>query len=642
MVEIRLPDGSKQAFGNDSMKVGDVIASLGDTWQRTAVAAEFNGAVVDLHQSIRGEGSFRALRESDPQSLDVLRHSASHLLAYAVKDLFEGAKFAIGPPIEDGFYYDFDVERPFTPEDLERIESRMREILKTKPEIHREVWPKEKARAYFSDAGEDYKLELIDEIPGEEVTIYTMGAFVDLCAGPHLGDTSRINHFKVLSSAGAYWRGDSSKPMLQRVYATAFFRKKDLDAYLRRLEEADKRDHRKLGKALDLFEIREEAGGGLVFWNPRGMVIRETIEAYLKKQYNRRGYELVHTPHIAKADLWNTSGHFDYYRENMYVLDVENQEYVLKPMNCPGHILIYQRKLHSYRDLPVRMAEMGTVYRRELSGALHGLLRVRGFTQDDAHIFCMPDQITDEVEKSLDFGLDILRDFGFDEYKIDLSVRDPKRDREYAGEPQEWDMAENALEATLSKRGLPYRRMEGEAVFYGPKIDLKVIDAIGRLWQLSTIQFDFNLPKRFNIVYVNRHGEREQVFLVHRALLGSLERFVGILTEHYAGAFPLWLSPVQCQVLPVTSGDVPYANQVLGRLLERNVRARLDARDEKIGYRIREAELQKIPYMLVVGARESASGEVSVRARSKGDLGGRKLDDFVREIVDEARVESLI
>jgi threonyl-tRNA synthetase len=575
-------------------------------------------------------------REQDAASLEVLRHTTSHVLAHAVQELFPATKFAIGPAIAEGFYYDFEVEKPFTPEDLERIEVKMAEILKGKPPIHREVWDKDKARKFFSKAGQPYKIELIDDIPGDSVSIYFLGGFTDLCAGPHLEDTRRIKSFKVLNSAGAYWRGDSSRTMLQRIYGTAFFKKKDLDEYVQRREEAEKRDHRKLGKALDLFEVREEAGGGLVFWYPKGAVIRDVLERYLKQENIRRGYELVSTPHIARADLWRTSGHFDYYEENMYTMDVDGQPYVLKPMNCPGHILIYKRRLYSYRDLPIRFAEMGTVYRRELSGVLHGLLRVRGFTQDDAHLFCTPEQAGDEVHTTLGFALDVLGACGFDDFSLELSVRDPKDPEKYAGSPEEWDHAEAAREHAQQRRKVDYKRMEGEAVFYGPKIDIKVIDAIGRPWQLSTVQFDFNLPKRFDIQYVASGGERRQVVMVHRALLGSIERFVGILTEHFAGAFPLWLAPVQVQVLPVAPEEPAYAESVRDRLLEAGVRAELDPRNEKIGYRIREAELQKVPYMAVVGKREASAGTVALRSHGAGDLGSRKLEQFVAEVVDES------
>jgi threonyl-tRNA synthetase len=471
------------------------------------------------------------------------------------------------------------------------------------------------------------------------VSIYVVGAFTDLCAGPHLADSQRIKNFKVLNAAGAYWRGDSQQPMLQRIYATAFFKKSDLDAHLTRMAEAEKRDHRKLGRALDLFEVRDEAGGGLVFWYPRGAVIRDSVERYLKNQYIERGYELVFTPHIAKADLWHTSGHFDYYSENMYTMDVEEQKYVLKPMNCPGHILVFKRRLYSYRELPVRLAEMGTVYRRELSGVLHGLLRVRGFTQDDAHIFCTPDQVLDEVDRALGFAIDVLTACGFEDFTFELSVRDPANPGKYAGTSAEWDHAEGALQTALEKRNLPHKRMEGEAVFYGPKIDVKVIDAIGRPWQLSTIQFDFNLPKRFNITYVAKGGERREVVMVHRALLGSIERFVGILTEHFAGAFPLWLSPVQAVVMPIRPEEPGYAAEVRDRLVAAGIRAELDAREEKISHRIRDAEVRKTPYMLVVGEREAQAKTVSVRAHGKGDLGTRPVEDFLREVVDEVRAK---
>jgi threonyl-tRNA synthetase len=637
LVEIKLPDGNAKSFDADEVAVKEVVESLGDTWARTAVAAEFGGKVVDLHSRISGSGDFKVLREQDDRGLSTLRHTASHILAHAVQDLFPNAKFAIGPAIADGFYYDIDVDEPFTPEDLERIEKRMNEILKERPPIHREVWGRDKARSFFEKKGQPYKVELIDDLPDREVSIYVVGDFTDLCAGPHLADTKRIKAFKVMHAAGAYWRGDSSKPMLQRIYATAFFKKKDLDAYLERLEEAEKRDHRKLGKQLDLFEVRDEAGGGLVFWYPKGGRIRDVLERYLKEEYQRRGYQLVVTPHIARGDLWKTSGHWDYYRENMYIMSVDEQPYVLKPMNCPGHILIYKRRLYSYRELPLRLAEMGTVYRHELSGTLHGLLRVRGFTQDDAHIFCTPDQVLDEVRDAVQFALDVLKTCGFEDFQIELSVRDPGDPEKYAGTPEEWDHAEKALANALEKSGLEFKRMEGEAVFYGPKIDIKVIDAIGRPWQLSTIQFDFNLPKRFDITYVASGGERKEVVMVHRAMLGSIERFTGILTEHFAGAFPVWLAPVQVLVLPVNSAEPGYAEQVLAKLLEAGLRSEIDARDEKIGYRIREAELQKVPYMLVLGPREADEGNVAVRAHSQGDLGARSLEDFIADVVDEVR-----
>jgi len=634
MVRIALPGGEEKTFPGDSVPVAEVIDVLGGSWRKQAVVAEFNGQVVDLHQNIAGQGEFRVLREEDSSSLEVLRHSTSHILAYAVLELFPDAKLAIGPPIDEGFYYDFDVEKPFIPEDLGRIEQKMNEVLQTRREFKREVWDKPRARKYFSGKSQPYKVELIDDISGEDVSIYTVGDFTDLCAGPHLEDTGRIKNFKVMHVAGAYWRGDSSRPMLQRIYATVFFKQQDLDEHLKRLAEAEKRDHRKLGKALDLYDVRDEAGGGLVFWYPKGTVIREIIERYLKEEYVKRGYQVVATPHIAKSELWRTSGHYDYYRENMYNLDVEGHEFILKPMNCPGHILIYKRRLYSYRELPVRFAEMGTVYRKELSGTLHGLLRVRGFTQDDAHIFCAPEQLDDEVDRTLEFAIDVLTAHGFDTFKIELSVRDPKNAEKYAGSPEEWDMAEHALERAVQRRGVEYKRMEGEAVFYGPKIDIKVIDAIGRLWQLSTIQFDFNLPKRFNVTYMAKGGERKQVFMVHRALLGSLERFVGILTEHYAGAFPLWLSPVQAVVLPVSTDLAGYAEEVRGKLLQSGVRAEVDCREEKIGYRIRESEIHKIPYMVIVGKREMENGTVSVRERSRGDRGVIQVEDLVREIVD--------
>ena len=639
VVKINLPDGSQKTFEGDEVPVREVVESFGDSWKRQAVAVEFAGQLLDVHQKMSGEGDFRLLRDSDEESLYVLRHTAAHVLAHAVQELFPSVKFAIGPPIESGFYYDFDVETPFTPEDLERIQKKMGELLGAGLSISREDWDRQKARDHFEKIGQNYKVELIDELPGNTVSVYTVGGFQDLCGGPHLDLAKRIKSYRVLSSAGAYWRGDSNKTMLQRIYATAFFKKKDLDRHLEQLEEAEKRDHRKLGKALDLFDIKEDAGGGLVFWLPKGAVVRDLIEGYLKDQYRKRGYDLVFTPHIFRSELWHTSGHFDYYRENMFTMEVDQQEYVVKPMNCPGHILIYKRKLHSYRDLPVRMAEMGTVYRRELSGTLHGLLRVRGFTQDDAHIFCTPEQLPDEVDASIDFALVVLDRFGFEGFDVELSVRDPQDREKYAGSDEEWAMAEAALEESIQRKGLEHKRMVGEAVFYGPKIDIMVVDAIGRKWQLSTIQFDFNLSRRFDINYVSKGGDRKRVFMVHRALLGSLERFMGILIEHYAGAFPLWLSPVQCVVLPVVAKVNPYAHEVMDKLKAAGIRCQIDERDEKVGYKIREAEVQKVPFMLVVGAREAESGEVSVRAHSKGDQGSRSLDDFLSEIVDEAVVK---
>ncbi len=638
MVRVTLPDGAVKSFEGSEVAVADVLASIGPRLRGDTVAVLFGGELRDTHQAIAGEGTFRALRETDEQSLYVLRHTTSHVLAHAVSELFPGTKFAIGPPIDTGFYYDFEVERPFTPEDLARIEARMNELVRSEMPIQREVWDKARAREYFARLGQRYKLELIDDIPGNTVSIYTVGRFVDLCAGPHLDTSKRIKHFKLLSTAGAYWRGDSTRPMLQRIYATAFFKKAELEAYLHQLAEAEKRDHRKLGRALDLFDVKDEAGGGLVFWHPRGAVVREVMEQYLKREYRRRGYQLVNTPHIAKSDLWKTSGHLTYYREHMFTMDVDGQEYVVKPMNCPGHILVYKRKLHSYRELPVRLAEMGTVYRHELSGALHGLLRVRGFTQDDGHIFCTPEQIASEVDATLDFALSVLTRFGFDRFNVELSVRDPANPGKYAGSDDEWRMAESALEDAVKRHGLAYKRMEGEAVFYGPKIDVKVIDAIGRFWQLSTIQFDFNLPRRFDVTYVASSGERKPVFMVHRALFGSIERFMGILTEHYAGAFPTWLAPVQCVVLPVSAEASGHAETVALALRDAGIRVETDARDEKIGYRIREAEVHKVPFMAVVGAREAAEGKVSVRAHGRGDLGQKPLADFVAEMVDEAAV----
>lgn len=560
--------------------------------------------------------------------LDVMRHSTSHVMAEAVQSLFPGAKFGIGPTIEDGFYYDFDLPRPLAPEDLPAIEAKMRQIVSQDLPFTRQEMDKAQARQLF--VGQPYKLELIDELPEEKVTIYREGSFTDLCRGPHVASTGKLGAFKLLNIAGAYWRGDEHRPMLQRIYGVAFENKNDLEEYLHRIEEAARRDHRKVGRDLDLYSAQDATGPGLILWHPKGGRIRVLIEDYWRRLHYEGGYDIVFTPHIGRANLWETSGHLDFYKDGMYSpMEVDEQKYYIKPMNCPFHIAIYKSKLRSYRDLPLRWAELGTVYRYERSGTLHGLMRVRGFTQDDAHIICTPEQIEDEILRVLDFSVNMLRGFGFKDFKVELSVRDPKNPGKYAGSDMMWSQAEASLVKALEARRLPYERMEGEAVFYGPKIDVKIKDALGRAWQCSTIQFDFNLPERFNMTYIGEDGKEHQPYMVHRALLGSLERFFGVLIEHYGGAFPVWLAPTQAVVIPIADRHLDYARQVEAKLKEKGLRVQVDERPERINLKIRQAQLDKVPYMLIVGDKEVAASSVSVRLRSGEDLGLQPLNKFL-------------
>jgi threonyl-tRNA synthetase len=553
-------------------------------------------------------------------------------MAEAVKGLFPDARLAIGPAIEEGFYYDFDVNRPFIPEDLEKIEKSMQEIIKRDSPFVREEITKEDAIKLFQKLGEDYKIELINELNDETISIYRQGDFVDLCRGPHIPSTGRIKAFKLLSTAGAYWRGSEKNKMLQRIYGASFPAKGELDAYLKKLEEIKKRDHRRLGKELDLFSINDDAGSGLILWHPKGAAIRKTIEDFWRDEHYKNGYELVFTPHIARLDLWRTSGHWDFYRENMYSpMIIEDVEYELKPMNCPFHIMIYKSHIRSYRDLPMKFAELGTVYRYERSGVLHGLLRVRGFTQDDAHIFCRPDQLEDEILKILDFTLFMLRTFGFTEYDIYLSTRPEK----YVGALENWEKATDALRLALEKRGLKYEVDPGEGVFYGPKIDLKIKDVLGRAWQCTTIQVDFNLPERFEVAYVGEDNKPHQTIMIHRALMGSLERFFGVLIEHYAGAFPAWLSPVQAVVMTITDAQTEYAKGIVELLKKEGIRVQGDFRSEKIGFKIRESQLMKAPYMLIIGDKEVQAGAVAVRTRKGEDLGQMKVEEFLNKVKKE-------
>jgi threonyl-tRNA synthetase len=568
------------------------------------------------------------------EALEVYRHSTSHLMALAVTELFPETHLGIGPAISDGFFYDFERDQPFTQEDLEKIEEKMRELVQKDLPYQPAIVNVDEAVEEFDKRGEKLKVELIKEKCGQQLSCYRVGSLVDFCTGPHVLSTGRIDPktFKVLSLAGAYWKGDDKREQMQRIYGTAFLTEQDLQDYLHRLEEAKKRDHRRLGKDLDLFSLHEEAGAGFIYWHPKGALLRHTIESYLREELVRKGYQFVVTPHVAKIDLWKTSGHADYYRQNMYLFNIEDEEFVIKPMNCPGHITIYQTHRHSYRELPIRFAEFGTVYRYEKSGVLHGMMRVRGFTQDDAHIFCTPEQAFDEIAALIELTDVVLKTFGFEQYEVDLSVRDPNRKQDYVGEDKDWEHAESTLVQALEKKGWNYRRAEGEAVFYGPKIDLRLIDAIGRRWQATTVQYDFNLPRRFDMSYIGPDSKSHPVIMIHRAIFGSLERFIGILLEHYAGALPIWLAPVQAVILPISDKFHAYAREVLAKLQAANLRVHFDDRNEKVNYKIREAQLQKIPYMLVVGGREAENGTVAVRNRFQGDEGAVPTEQFIQKI----------
>ena len=572
----------------------------------------------------------------EQRDIIALRHSCAHIMAQAVCELFPEVKLAIGPAIQEGFYYDFDKEIPFTPEDLEKISHKMEKIITADlPFVKREM-EREEAIKFFREKGEIYKVELIEGISDGKVSLYEQGSFIDLCKGPHLKSTGEAKFFKLLSIAGAYWRGDEKRQMLQRIYGTAFFTKKELDDYLTSLEEAKRRDHRKIGKELDLFSIHEEGGPGLIYWHPKGFIIREMIENFWKSEHAKAGYQMVAIPHLAKIDLWKTSGHWDFYRDNMYSpIDIEGQKYIIKPMNCPGHILMYKTRLRSYRDLPIRWAELGTVYRYERSGVLHGLMRVRGFTQDDAHIFCREDQLEEEIISVIEFVLFILKSFGFSDFEVFLSTRPP----DYVGTIENWDKATRALKKALEKVDLSYQVDPEQGVFYGPKVDIKIKDCLKRAWQCSTVQVDFNLPERFKVTYRSKDGKECPSIMIHRALMGSLERFFGILIEHYAGAFPLWLAPVQARIITITHNQEEYAKEVFKSLNNINIRVETDFGSEKLGYKIREAQLQKIPYMLVIGKKESESNSVSVRKRTGEDLGQFKIPDLIsllqREIEDK-------
>jgi threonyl-tRNA synthetase len=599
--------------------VAQALAAGGVTVGPDVLAATVNGKSTDLSAALTGDAMLEPLRFDSAEGREIYRHSSTHILAQAVKELFPTAQLTIGPALEDSFYYDFAYDRPFTPEDLEKIEHRAREIAGRNLPVHRREMTKPEALEFFKAQGEHYKVELIEGFPDSEpISVYSQGHFVDLCRGPHLPSTGHVGAFKLLTTAGAYWRGDERNPMLQRIYGTSFPTEAELNAHLARLEEIKRRDHRRVGKELDLISVQDEIGPGLVLWHPKGAAIRLLIENFWREQHLRDGYELVYSPHVARLDLWKTSGHVDYYRENMFTpMKVEGSEYQLKPMNCPYHIMIYKSHLRSYRDLPIRYGELGTVYRYERTGVLHGLLRVRGFTQDDAHLFCRPDQIETEVSRVLDFTFSILRTFGFNEFEVFLSTR-PK---ESVGAEEHWTLATSALEAALKNRNIAFHLDPGGGAFYGPKIDIKIKDALGRSWQCSTIQIDFNNPERFEMQYIGEDGKSHRPIMIHRALMGSIERFFGILIEHYGGAFPTWLAPVQGVVLAITDHQREFVTHVVAQMKAAGFRVEADLRNEKIGLKIREAEKSKIPFMFVVGEREVQAGTLSVRGRSGTNLG---------------------
>jgi threonyl-tRNA synthetase len=631
-IQVTLPDGRVKTYPR-GVSVAEVARDAGVP---DALVARVDGVLTDLSVRLDRDVRVELLTFEDPQGREVYWHSSAHLLAQAVKDLFPHARLAIGPPIEDGFYYDIDVGRPLAPEDLQRLEERMRELAARDQPIERVEIPREEARRLYRAMGETYKLELLDEIADPQVSFYRQDGFLDMCRGPHLPRTGLIRAIKLLSVAGAYWRGDERREMLQRIYGISFPRPEMLEAHLQRLEEARRRDHRRLGRELDLFSVSDEIGPGLVLWHPRGALVRRLIEEFLRQELDRRGYQWVYTPHVARQHLWERSGHMAWYAENMFTgMEIDQQKYLVKPMNCPFHIMIYASRTRSYRELPIRLAEIGTVYRYERSGVLHGLLRVRMISQDDAHIFARPDQIGPEIGSLMDLAFAVLGAFGFQKYDVMLSVRDPAHPDRFAGRPEVWDQAEVALEEALRARGTPYRRAVGEANFYGPKIDIFMYDALGRRWQLTTIQLDFVLPERFDLAYMGEDGLQHRPVLIHRAILGSLERFLGILIEHYGGAFPVWLAPVQVRVLPVTDRHEPYARQVAQALAAQGLRVEVDDSGERISYKVRRGQLEYIPYMLVVGDREAGAGQVAVRSRSSGDLGPMSLDRFLERIRDD-------
>ncbi len=634
MAEVTFPDGAVREYPLGTT-LAEVAQSIGPRLYKDALAASLDGQVVDLSVRLAGPAKVRFLTFEDEEGAQVYRHSTAHILAQAVMRLYPQAKLAIGPAIAEGFYYDFDVPQPFSPDDLVKIEEEMQRIIKADLPIERIEVSRAEALDLFKNAGQSYKVELVEELPPDvTISCYRQGEFIDLCAGPHVPSTGRIACVKLLSVAGAYWRGSEKNKMLQRIYGTSFPKKSMLDDYLARMEEAKKRDHRKLGAELDLFSIQEE-GPGFPFFHPKGMVLRNELEAFWREEHKKRGYKEIRTPIILNRSLWERSGHWDHYRENMYFTRIDDVDFAVKPMNCPGSILIYKSKLHSYRDLPVRLAELGLVHRHELSGVLHGLMRVRCFTQDDAHIFMLPSQVKEEIIGVIDLVDDFYRVFGFP-YRVELSTKPEKA----MGSDEIWELATNALKEALEEKGIDYRINEGDGAFYGPKIDFHLQDCLGRTWQCGTIQLDFLMPEKFDLTYIGEDGQKHRPVMLHRVVFGSIERFIGILTEHFAGAFPAWLAPVQVRVLPITDRHHAYSRLVAETLEQEGVRVELDARNEKVGYKIREAQAQKVPYMLVVGDREAESGSVAVRHRQRGDLGSMPLESFLEMLIKEIKTKA--
>ncbi len=613
--------------------VKEALLALTNLAEDKLIAAKINGKPVDLSSTLMQSVTLEPITSENSLGLEILRHSTAHVMAEAVKHLYPEAKVTIGPPIENGFYYDFDYPPGFTPEALEKIEQEMRKIISQNEQFQRQEISKKEAQELFQSLNETYKLEILKEIPEEKVSIYKNGDFIDLCRGPHIESTGKIKTFKLLSVAGAYWRGDERNPMLQRIYGTAFFNKKDLDKYLKQLEEAKKRDHRRLGRDLDLFMQFEEIGAGFPVYLPKGAILRHILEEFEIKEHLKRGYQMVVGPQLLKGELWKRSGHMDYYKENMYFTEIEGQLYGIKPMNCLAHIMIYQSQLRSYRDLPIRYFELGTVCRHEKSGVLHGMLRVRQFTQDDAHIFCTPDQLNVEIKRVLDFVDDVMGIFGFS-YEVELSTRPQKS----IGSDEIWEHATQALIQALEDKGLEYHICKGEGAFYGPKIDIKLKDALGRKWQCATIQCDFALPERFELSYIDSDGQKKRPAMLHRVILGTLERFIGVLTEHFSGAFPPWLAPVQVKILTVTDRNVAYGQKIYELLSEMDFRVETDFRNEKLGYKIREAQLQKIPFMLVIGDKEVKTNSVTPRRRTGENLGSMSLEVFVNLLKEESAI----
>ncbi|OGS92407.1 MAG: threonine--tRNA ligase [Gallionellales bacterium GWA2_60_18] len=632
MPVITLPDGSQRSFAQP-VTVADVASSIGAGLARAALAGKVDGKVVDTSYLIESDAALAIVTDKDADGVEIIRHSTAHLLAHAVKELFPDAQVTIGPVIENGFYYDFSYKRPFTPEDLAAIEKRMGEIAKLDLPVARRVLPRDEAVSYFKHIGEQYKAEIIESIPADQdVSLYSEGEFTDLCRGPHVPSTGKLKAFKLMKLAGAYWRGDSKNEMLQRIYGTAWAKKEELDAYLHQLEEAEKRDHRKLGKQLELFHMQDESPG-MVFWHPKGWTLWQEVEQYMRAKFREHGYQEVRTPTIMDRSLWEKSGHWENYHDNMFTTCSENRDYAVKPMNCPGHVQIYNHGLHSYRDLPLRLAEFGSCHRNETSGSLHGLMRVRGFTQDDAHIFCTEEQVQPEVSRFIVMLNEVYRDFGFNEVLVKLSTRPEKR----VGSDETWDKAEAGLASALQQNGLAYDIQPGEGAFYGPKVEFTLKDSLGRLWQCGTIQLDFNLPVRLGAEFVDEDNARKPPVMLHRAILGSMERFIGILIEHHAGAFPLWLAPVQVVLMNISQAQEEYALQLAQALRKAGVRLQLDLRNEKITYKIREHSLQKLPYQLIVGDKEVAGSLVAVRTRSGEDLGQMTLEALLQRLESEIR-----